>query len=60
MEYIEIINKLIGDINSACSERYENLISILKSNHSKKDEEVEWWKDQINTILISVKIMNQI
>ena len=41
MEYIEIINKLIRDINSACSERYENLISILKSNHSKKDEEVE-------------------
>ena len=42
MEYIEIINKLIRDINSACSERYENLISILKSNHSQKDEEVEW------------------
>lgn len=41
MEYKEIIDRLIGDINSACLERYENLISILKSNHSQKDEEVE-------------------
>ena len=38
MEYIEIINKLIGDINSACSERYENLISILKSNHYEQGD----------------------
>ena len=41
MEYIEIINKLIRDINSACSESYEILRSILKSDISPKNEEVE-------------------
>ena len=41
MEYIEIINKLIRDIDSACSESYENLRSILKSVISQKDEEVQ-------------------
>ena len=54
MEYIEIINKLIRDINSACSESYEILRSILKSDPFEpywkkrevvfkmpKDEEVE-------------------
>ena len=32
MEYKEIIDRLIGDINSACSESYENVKSILKSD----------------------------
>ena len=41
LEYIEIINKLIRDINSACSESYEILRSILKSDLSPRDEEVE-------------------
>ena len=41
MEYIEIINKLIRDINSYCSESYEILRSILKSDISPKNEEVE-------------------
>ena len=41
MEYIEIINKLIRDINSACSESYEILRSILKSDLFNEYEEIK-------------------
>ena len=50
MEYIEIINKLIRAINSACSEIYEILRSILKSDLSPRDEEVEWCTRSQNMI----------
>ena len=42
MEYRESIDKLIGGINSACSESYEILRSILKSDLSPRDEDIEW------------------